>query len=135
MRLLLSGVCWEHFEFPFSTCDCGCWAATSRSSTLLFSSSPFRLSYLHTPAAAVTHSLPVPRPPAHTSSIGFLAVRLWASPSFEPSTLQSFALFCFFLFSRFSDSIVYCVLNASHEQHGLLRDFHRAEQPRAGMAG
>lgn len=85
---LFLGVCWKLFEQMWL------WffTATSWSSTLLYSSSPFGLSYLHTPAAAVTYSLPVPCPSALTSSIGFFSL---AQTLGELRTINTAAKLCF----------------------------------------
>lgn len=78
VKLPFLGVCWRDLE---QMC-LWCFAATSWSSTLLFSSSPFGLSYLHTPAAVVTYSLPSYCPSTLTSSIGFFfLLQLWETLS------------------------------------------------------
>lgn len=131
---LLLGVCWEHFEFPFSTCVCG--ASLPRPGAPPSCSPPPPLDW-------VTCTLQLLRSP--TPSLFLVLLRTPRLLDFRRQTLGDSkpwtvktATFCFVLFLSLFTFLGFQReprANTSHHQHGLLRNFHRAEKHKARMAG
>lgn len=120
MRLLLSAVCREHFNFSLSA---HVIVALPRPGAPPSCSPPPPLDWV----TCTLQLLLSPTPSLFLHPLDFRRQTLGDS---KIRVVNAATLFCFFYFSRFSDSNVSRVLSTR-----LLRNFHRAEQPQAGMAG